>query len=46
MLTAEELCNWLLENGYAEDKPGYGHVTAEELADALLDNFVMVRVTT
>lgn len=42
MLTAEELAAWLLDNGYAEEKPGYGHVTAEELAEALLKQFTMV----
>lgn len=35
------LVNWLLDNGYAEDKAGYGHVSAEELADALLECYEM-----
>jgi hypothetical protein len=43
MLTIDELCNWLLENGYAEEKPGYGHVAAEELAEALLNKFTIVK---
>jgi hypothetical protein len=42
MITIEELCNWLLDNGYAEEKPGYGHVTGEELAEALLKQYTIV----
>lgn len=35
----EELTNWLLTKGYAEEKPGYGHVDAETLAKALIEKF-------
>jgi hypothetical protein len=35
----EELVEWLLENNYAEELPGYGHVAAEELAAALIRKF-------
>lgn len=35
----DELIAWLLDEGYAEQRPGYGHVTAEDLADALLERF-------
>jgi hypothetical protein len=32
---------WLIEHGYAEEKRGYGHVTGEDLAEALLAAFVI-----
>lgn len=35
----EELTNWLLAKGYAEEKPGYGHVDADTLAKALTEAF-------
>ena len=35
----DELVKWLLDNGFAEEKSGYGHVSAEELAAALIDAF-------
>lgn len=35
----DELVAWLLEKGYAEERPGYGHVDAETLADALIARF-------
>jgi hypothetical protein len=35
----DELIAWLLERGYAEEKSGYGHVSAEELATALVETF-------
>lgn len=35
------LTNWLLVNGYAEEHRGYGHVAACDLAEALLDTFVI-----
>lgn len=38
-MKAEEIAAWLLENGFAEEKSGYGHVSAEELATALVDKF-------
>lgn len=34
-----ELAKWLLGGGYAEEKPGYGHVSADDLAEALLGSF-------
>ena len=37
----EQLIRWLLDNGYAEEYEGYGHVSAERLADALLDQYLM-----
>ena len=33
---AYKLRSWLLARGYAEEDRGYGHVSAEELADAIL----------
>lgn len=30
---------WLLDMGFAEEKPGYGHVDAKELAQALVNHF-------
>lgn len=43
----DELTAWLLEKGFAEEKSGYGHVSAEELATAILDRFdVMGPATT
>lgn len=38
----EELIQWLLENGFAEEKPGYGHVDAETLAQALINRFDVI----
>ena len=38
-----DIADWLLGNGYAEEKPGYGHVTAEELAEALHKEFLIYR---
>jgi hypothetical protein len=35
----ELLAEWLLVNGFAEEKRGYGHVSAEDLAEALLETF-------
>lgn len=35
----EELISWLLENGLAEEESGFGHVSAEELAQKLIDRF-------
>lgn len=37
-----EVVDWLLANGYAEEKPGYGHVSADELAQALIDEWDLV----
>ena len=33
------LATWLIENGYAEERPGYGHVDGLTLADALREQF-------
>lgn len=35
------LAHWLLSRGFAEEKQGYGHVTADALADALCDTFTI-----
>lgn len=35
------LARWLVLNGYAEDTRGYGHVTGEDLAEALLKKFII-----
>lgn len=32
----DDFRDWLLDNGYAEEMPGYGHVTADDLADAVM----------
>lgn len=34
-----ELTKWLLENGLAEEQSGFGHVSAEDLAQKLVDKF-------
>lgn len=39
MPTTEELAAWLLDRGYAERDSGYGHVSADELAEALMAEF-------
>lgn len=39
----EELVAWLLERGYAEEKSGYGHVSADELAAALIETFDLIK---
>lgn len=36
-----DLAEWLVANGYAEDKPGYGHVDGEALVRSLVDRFKM-----
>lgn len=38
-MRVDELVAWLLAKGYAEEKPGYGHVSAEELATDLVETF-------
>lgn len=35
----DELISWLLENGFAEEQSGFGHVDANELARALVEKF-------
>jgi len=37
-----ELVKWLLDRGFAEEKSGYGHVSADELAAALIEAFDLV----
>lgn len=39
MTMLDVLTRWLLRNGYGEERRGYGHATAEDIATALLDNF-------
>lgn len=34
-----ELSRWLLVKGYAEERRGYGHVSADDLAEHLLERF-------
>ena len=36
-----ELIRWLLQKGLDTEEGGYGHVTAEDLADDLLDRYEM-----
>lgn len=38
-----DLSRWLSENGYAEDQPGWGHVTCDELANALHHHYLIYR---
>jgi hypothetical protein len=33
------LAEWLVANGFAEETPGYGHVSADDLAHALVETF-------
>lgn len=35
--TRVNLAGWLIDRGYAEVERGYGHVSGEDLADALMD---------
>lgn len=35
----DELVAWLLEKGFAEETTGFGHVSAADLATAILDRF-------
>ena len=35
----QQLVHWLTINNFAETHRGYGHVTVDELADALLGEF-------
>lgn len=37
MVTREELVEMLLTKGLAAERPGYGHATAEEVADAVIE---------
>lgn len=41
-IRVDELVAWLLAKGYAEEKAGYGHVDAQELAEALTNEFDML----
>jgi hypothetical protein len=38
----DEVVAWLLENGFAEENSGYGHVSADELAAALVEKWDLV----
>jgi hypothetical protein len=38
-----DIAEWLLGNGYAEERPGFGHVTAEELSEALHKEFLIYK---
>lgn len=38
----EELVAWLLAKGYAEESSGYGHVSAQDLAEALTEKYDML----
>ena len=38
-VSQEALGAWLVENGYAEKRRGYGHVDGDTLAEALLGRF-------
>ena len=40
-ITHEYLVQWLLDNGYAEERAGFGHVSADILSEALLSHFIM-----
>ena len=40
-VTVRSLRDWLLLHGFAEEKRGYGHVSATDLAVAILDTFVL-----
>lgn len=40
-VTHEELSAWLVDQGYAEPRAGFGHVTGDDLATALLGRFDM-----
>lgn len=42
-MSRDELAKWLLDHGFAEEKSGYGHTSADELADALLSEFTIYR---
>ena len=44
-VSKEELASWLIRNGYAEPKRGYGHVSGDELAGELLAAFTVARPT-
>ncbi len=33
------LAQWLIDNGCAEEKRGYGHICGEDLAEKLLEHF-------
>lgn len=35
----EELSQWLLTKGFAEEKAGYGHVDADSLAQELMKKY-------
>lgn len=41
MVNKDALVQWLLLKGFAEERAGYGHVSAEELAEELVQKFVI-----
>lgn len=41
-ITHVELVKWLLDNSFAEEREGFGHVTADTLAAALIQEFDVV----
>ena len=42
-MTEQEFAEWLVENGLAEPKRGYGHATGEDIASALYASGFVVR---
>jgi hypothetical protein len=40
-VTTEALIAFLLEHGAAEERRGYGHISADELAELLLEHFAI-----
>lgn len=37
-MTKDEFIDWLLRHGFAEERRGYGHATAEDIAEKLWDD--------
>ncbi len=44
-MNRNELIKWLLAEGMAEEQRGIGHVTADDLADALLERYEIIERT-
>lgn len=40
-VTTEVLADWLIVNGLAEERRGYGHADGQEVAEKLLHRFAM-----
>lgn len=38
----EQLVQFLLENGYGEETAGFGHATAEAIAEGILAKYTLV----